>query len=141
MSPEKSVKRTAVRRASGRDGGAAPEPATAQGPEPERRYVDVDPWAMLLEQLMEMPEERPAEDERKPAEATRRPTGPASGSAHLGYREAGWRGPEGMASVPRGGFERRRPEANLLISRVADPGFGAAGWNSSPNSVPALASL
>jgi hypothetical protein len=29
---------------------------------PERRFVDVDPWAMLLEGLMEMPEEdAPAE--------------------------------------------------------------------------------
>jgi hypothetical protein len=25
---------------------------------PERRLVDVDPWAMLLEQLMEVPEEQ-----------------------------------------------------------------------------------
>jgi hypothetical protein len=84
MSPEKSVKRTAARRASGRDGGTAPGPETAQGPEPERRYVDVDPWAMLLEQLMVVPGERPAEGEtggghegeRKPVEATRRPTKP-----------------------------------------------------------------
>jgi len=28
---------------------------------PERRFVDVDPWAVLLEQLMEVPEEEPAE--------------------------------------------------------------------------------
>ena len=27
---------------------------------PERRFVDVDPWAVLLEQLMEVPEEEPA---------------------------------------------------------------------------------
>ena len=31
---------------------------------PERRFVDVDPWAVLLEQLMEMPTEESAE--RKP---------------------------------------------------------------------------
>jgi hypothetical protein len=63
MSLEKPVKR---RRASRRDGGLAPEPGTIRLPEPERRYVDVDPWAMLLEQLMEMPEEQPAErDESK----------------------------------------------------------------------------
>ena len=75
MAPERPVKRTKAGRASKRDdGGAAPEPEMSRRPEPERRYVDVDPWAMLLEQLMEMPEERPAEDERKPAEATRRPT-------------------------------------------------------------------
>jgi hypothetical protein len=58
---EKSVKRMTARRASRRDGSAAPEPETTLRPEPERRYVDVDPWAMLLEQLMEMPEEQPAE--------------------------------------------------------------------------------
>ena len=84
MSPEKPAKRTTARRASRRDGSAAPEPETARRPEPERRYVDVDPWAMLLEQLMVTPEERPAEGEsgggdegeRKPAEATRRSTKP-----------------------------------------------------------------
>jgi hypothetical protein len=58
MSLEKPVKR---RRASRRDGGAAPELGMARQPEPERRYVDVDPWAVLLEQLMEVPEEQPAE--------------------------------------------------------------------------------
>ena len=26
----------------------------------ERRFVDIDPWAVLLEQLMEVPEEEPA---------------------------------------------------------------------------------
>ena len=61
MSPGKTVKRTTVRRAPRRNGGAAPKLETTQQPEPERRYVDVDPWAMLLEQLMEMPEEQPAE--------------------------------------------------------------------------------
>ena len=30
---------------------------TTQPPSRERRLVDVDPWAMLLEQLMEVPEE------------------------------------------------------------------------------------
>jgi hypothetical protein len=58
MSLEKPVKR---RRASRRDGGVVPEPGTTRRPEPERRYVDVDPWAVLLEQLMEVPEEQPAE--------------------------------------------------------------------------------
>ena len=60
MSPGKTVKRTTVRRAPRRNGGAAPKPETTQQPEPERRYVDVDPWAVLLEQLMEVPEEQPA---------------------------------------------------------------------------------
>src|SRR3954447_20700306 len=31
---------------------------------PERRFVDIDPWAVLLEQLMEVPEEEPAERKR-----------------------------------------------------------------------------
>jgi hypothetical protein len=34
-------------------------------PKPERQFVDIDPWAVLLEGLMEIPEEKPAE--RKPA--------------------------------------------------------------------------
>ena len=38
-----------------RDGGTVTEIDTT----PERRYVDVDPWAMLLEQLMVVPEEEP----------------------------------------------------------------------------------
>jgi hypothetical protein len=61
MSPEKPVKRMTARRAWRRYGSTAPEPETTLRSEPERRYVDVDPWAMLLEQLMEMPEEQPAE--------------------------------------------------------------------------------
>jgi hypothetical protein len=27
---------------------------------PPRQYVDIDPWAILLDQLMETPEEEPA---------------------------------------------------------------------------------
>ena len=84
MSPEKAAKRTTAGRTSRRGSGAGPERETTRRPEPERRYVDVDPWAMLLEQLMVMPEERPVEGEsadghegeRKPAEATRRPMKP-----------------------------------------------------------------
>ena len=44
---------------AGRDGGTVPEIDTPPQPAPERRYVDVDPWAMLLEQLMVVPEEEP----------------------------------------------------------------------------------
>jgi hypothetical protein len=66
----------AKRAASGGTGGrrgaqqAAAEPAVpreARRPgatKEERRFVDVDPWAVLLEGLMEVPEEEPAE--RKP---------------------------------------------------------------------------
>ena len=65
MAPERPVKRTKAGRTSKRDSGTAPEPETTRRPEPERRYVDVDPWAVLLEQLMEVPEEEPTE-RRKP---------------------------------------------------------------------------
>ena len=50
-----------------RAGKRAPLKADAPAPEPKppaapvRQYVDVDPWAVLLEQLMEVPEEEPAE--------------------------------------------------------------------------------
>ena len=48
-------RKAAKRGTAGRDGGTVPEIDTP----PERRYVDVDPWAMLLEGLMEAPEEVP----------------------------------------------------------------------------------
>src|SRR3954452_2778763 len=35
--------------------------STASQPPPERRFVDIDPWAVLLEGLMVTPEEEPAE--------------------------------------------------------------------------------
>jgi hypothetical protein len=38
---------------------AMPEAGTTQPP-PERQFVDIDPWAVLLEQLTEIPEEEPA---------------------------------------------------------------------------------
>ena len=66
MAPEKAAKRKAARPASRRDGGARPEPETTRRQEPERRLVDVDPWAVLLEQLMEVPEEEPAEQRKPP---------------------------------------------------------------------------
>ena len=49
---------------AGRDGGTATEIDTTPQPAPGRRYVDVDPWAMLLEGLMETPEEGPGERTR-----------------------------------------------------------------------------
>jgi hypothetical protein len=39
---------------------AAPEAETTRPPTPGRQMVDFDPWAVLLEQLMETPEEEPA---------------------------------------------------------------------------------
>jgi hypothetical protein len=53
-----SAGKRAAKRGTTRDAEATP-PAV-----PERRFVDVDPWAVLLEGLMELPEEEPAE--RKP---------------------------------------------------------------------------
>ena len=38
----------------------APAPEMTRPPDPERRFVDVHPWALLLEQLTEVPEEQPA---------------------------------------------------------------------------------
>jgi hypothetical protein len=59
MTPKKAAKH----KTAARHGSAAPEAETRQ-PAQEHRYVDVDPWAMLLEQLMEVPEEAPAERTR-----------------------------------------------------------------------------
>ncbi len=42
-------------RSAAREAEAAPPAA------PERRFIGIDPWAVLLEQLMEVPEEEPAE--------------------------------------------------------------------------------
>ncbi len=58
---EKALKRKAARQSSTqvqRDKRAADK--TQKQPEQERRFVDIDPWAVLLEQLMEVPEEEPA---------------------------------------------------------------------------------
>ena len=61
---------TAKRAASGgtgkrkvrRTGTETPAPNAARPPDRERRFVDVDPWALMLEGLMEVPEEgAPAE--------------------------------------------------------------------------------
>src|SRR3954454_21131835 len=45
----------AAKRGTVREAEATPPAA------PERRFVDIDPWAVLLEGLMNMPEEEPAE--------------------------------------------------------------------------------
>jgi hypothetical protein len=57
-------RKAAKRGTAGRDGGTVPEATTPTQPVPERRYVDIDPWAMLLEGLTEVPEEEPAERTR-----------------------------------------------------------------------------
>jgi hypothetical protein len=43
-----------------RTGTETPAPNAAQPPDRERRFVDVDPWALLLEQLMDVQEDEPA---------------------------------------------------------------------------------
>ena len=63
MAAERSTRRTTGKRALRRDGSAASEPEATQQPKPEHRFVDIDPWAVLLEQLMELPAERTATSE------------------------------------------------------------------------------
>ena len=43
-----------------RTGTETPAPNAAQPPDRERRFVDVEPWALLLEQLMDVQEDEPA---------------------------------------------------------------------------------
>jgi hypothetical protein len=65
LADEKALKRKAARQGSSqlrRDKRTADK--AQEQPKQERRFVDIDPWAMLLEQLMEVPEEEPAQ--RKP---------------------------------------------------------------------------
>ena len=57
-----AAKRTASggtdrRRGARRTAAEAPAPGEARRPDEERRFVDVDPWAVLLERLTEPPEE------------------------------------------------------------------------------------
>ena len=67
MTAERPIRRTTGKRAPRRSGSAAPEPETTQQPKPEHRLVDIDPWAVLLEQLMEPAEENPVERKRTKA--------------------------------------------------------------------------
>src|SRR3954452_19675027 len=59
-----------------RGGSAASEPETTQQPTPGRQMVDFDPWAVLLEQLMEVPGEEPTARARPKAGSTIGPTRP-----------------------------------------------------------------
>jgi hypothetical protein len=60
VTAEKGEQSEGGRRKIGRPKGKGDLPETARGPECERRFVDIDPWAVLLEQLMEVPAEEPA---------------------------------------------------------------------------------
>ena len=57
MPGEKPAYRRAGKRTPKRiSADTVPEPTPAAS---ERRFVDIDPWAVFLEQLMEVPEEQP----------------------------------------------------------------------------------
>ena len=64
MAAEKTGSRAGKKRSSGRKTGGTGLVKPPQRAEPEQRYVDIDPWAMLLEGLMEVPEEEPTERKR-----------------------------------------------------------------------------
>ena len=57
MAAERSTRVRSGKRAPRRTG--ATEAETTQPPTPGRQMVGFDPWAVLLEQLMETPEEKP----------------------------------------------------------------------------------
>ena len=63
MAAERPVRRTTGKRAPRHSGSAVSKRETMQQPTSERRFVDIDPWAVLLEQLMKVPEERSATSE------------------------------------------------------------------------------
>ena len=54
MAAERPTRARAGKRAKACEAETTPPAA------PERRFVDIDPWAVLLEQLTEMPGEEPA---------------------------------------------------------------------------------
>ena len=62
MAGEEPARRRAGKRTPKRMASTGPETMSQAG---ERRLVDIDPWAVLLEQLMEVPEEEPVEKARK----------------------------------------------------------------------------
>src|SRR4051794_3947904 len=61
MAAERPARRTSRKHSSGRGTAATLHPSEKEPLLPERRFVDIDPWAVLLEQLMEAPEEEPVE--------------------------------------------------------------------------------
>ena len=67
MTTDKPRQPSARKRKGRQAGPAAPDPGTTPRAGHERRLVDVDPWAMLLEGLMEDVPGGPDEGERKPS--------------------------------------------------------------------------
>ena len=80
MAPRKPTEH----KTAGRVGGTVPEAGTEPQSTPERRYADIDPWAVLLEGLMEMPEEGSAISEPAPGGTKDQPE--PMGSAKKGRR-------------------------------------------------------
>ena len=64
MAAGQPTRRKTGRRGSRRKADDLPAVEITSPSAPERQFVDIDPWAMLLEQLMEPAEEEPAK--RKP---------------------------------------------------------------------------
>jgi hypothetical protein len=61
VSKQRATDGTNKTRKGRRTEAATPTSDTTRPAGQGSRLIDVDPWAMLLEQLMEMPEEKPAE--------------------------------------------------------------------------------
>ena len=60
MAAKRAATGSIAKRKVRRTGVERPAPTEAQPSDGERRFVDVDPWAVLLEQLMVVPEDEPA---------------------------------------------------------------------------------
>ena len=63
MPPKHSARASPRKNKAPRTRAGVPGPHAAQQPDQERRFVDIDPWAVLLERLLEMPEEGDAASE------------------------------------------------------------------------------
>src|SRR5689334_5283278 len=73
MAADRPTRPITGKRAPRRSGSAASKPGTMPPPTSERRFVDIDPWAVLLEQLMEVPEESRATSEPEQGGTNDRP--------------------------------------------------------------------
>ena len=60
MTAEQPTRRKTGKRDARSKADELPAAERTQPLRQEHRFVDVDPWALMLEQLMETPEEKPA---------------------------------------------------------------------------------
>jgi hypothetical protein len=67
MAAEKPGSRTGRKRISGHKPDDTERAKTTKRAEPEPSYVDINPWAVLVAQLMEVPEKELAERKRPKA--------------------------------------------------------------------------